>query len=236
MTIVFTIILFLFVAISVISLYWLKIDMYFLQFKLEKHPMLIAMLEDVFQRICIEEGIRVFQKTYEELNINRPIEDDKALGMYVYTLDAEHQRRANKCLREIEELEIKWKMPYKKLCQFVDSDTALEREDFVLPRILLCKKEEFEKYGLLSYYSTHFHELGHHFAVKEIGKHTEDDANRIAHRLIIQNFPYFFQLIPFINFRYRTNMKELASKEKLRACIEYLQYLRVKNKKREVIL
>ena len=45
MTIIFTIILFLIGTISIISLYWLKIDMYFLLFKLEKHPMLIAMLE-----------------------------------------------------------------------------------------------------------------------------------------------------------------------------------------------
>ena len=210
--------------------------MYFLFFKLEKHPMLIAMLEDVFQRICKEEGIRVFQKTYEELNANEPNEKDKTLGMYVYTLDSEHQQKMNKCLVEIEELEIKWKMPYKKLCQFVGHDTTIGKEDFVLPRILLCKKEEIEKYGLLTYYCTQFHELGHHFAGKENGKHGEDDANRIAYRLMAQNFPYFFQLIPFINFRYRLNMKELTMKEKLRAYIEYLQYLRVKNKKREVIL
>ena len=221
MTIIFTIILFLIGTISIISLYWLKIDMYFLLFKLEKHPMLIAMLEDVFQRICKEEGIRVFQKTYEELNADKPNEEDKALGKYIYTLDAEHQQKLNKCLNEIEELEIKWRMPYKKLCQFVGHDTTVDKEDFVLPRILLCKKEEVEKYGLLTYYNTQFHELGHHFAGKEIGKHTEDDANKIAYRLMIQNFPYFFQLIPFINFHYRTNMKELTSREKLRAYVEY---------------
>jgi hypothetical protein len=213
-----------------ISLWWLKIQIYFLEFKLEEHPMLIMMLDDVFQRICDEQGIKVFEKTYAELNPEETNEDDKALGRYVYTIDAEHQQKMNKYLAEIEELEIKWKMPYKKLCQFVGHETTVDKEDFILPRILLCK-EEAEKYGLLSYYSTEFHELGHHFAKKEIGEHTEDDANKMAHRLIIENMPFFFQLLPFINFRYRTKMKELTIKERLQAYIQYLQYMKIKNKK-----
>lgn len=105
-----------------ISLYWLKILMYFLKFKLEEHPMLIMMLDDVFQRICDEQGIKVFEKTYEELNSKETNEDEKVMGRYVYTLEAEHQQKMNKCLAEIEELEIKWRMPYKKLCLFVGHD------------------------------------------------------------------------------------------------------------------
>ncbi len=222
----FSIVSFLF---FVVGIFITRINIYFLVFKLEKHPILIKMIEDIFQRICKEEGIGVFYKNYAELNPEGIKNDEEALGRYIYTTDADWQKKINKLLIEIENLENKYNMPYHRLCKLVGSEKIINKEIFVLPRILLCN-EQTKKYGLLSYYSTHFHELGHHFAVKTMGNHTENDANIIAQKLIIENLPFFFQLFPFMDFRYSIGNK-LKLTEKIRAYYEFLLYLRVKNKK-----
>lgn len=207
---------------------FLDIDLYFLKFKIEKHPKLLAIMENTVQNICTEEGIKVFNKTFEEININTPEGKDKAVGRYIYTISQEYQQTVNKCFAEIEELESKYKMPYRQLCVFVGHDTTIDKEDFILPRIQLCD-EELKKFGIIGYYRTLFHELGHHFAVKEKGtEHNENDADRCGDILIKQNFPFYFRL--FFNFQYRIDEKELTVKEKLIGYVGYLRYLITKNK------
>lgn len=207
------------------AMFFLNVEIYFLKFKLEEHPKLLTIIENMVQNICIEESIKVFHKTFEELNIGTIDENKKAVGRYVYTIDQEYQQRINKSLDEIEELEVKYKMPYKQLCAFVGHETTIDKENFVLPRILLCD-EELKKYGWKSYYDTFFHELGHHFAVKEIGtEHNEIDADKYAYILIKQSLPFYFRLIFDFQFRYRLDKTELAGKEKLIAYISYLKYL-----------
>jgi hypothetical protein len=67
-----------------------------------------------------------------------------------------------------------------------------------------------------NYYSTFFHEIGHHFAVKEKGSnHNEEDADRYAHELIMKELPFFFQL--FHDFGYRFQKKDLSFFQKIRA-------------------
>lgn len=209
--------------IASFAMFLINIDLYFLKFKIEKHPKLLAIIENTLQKICDEEGIKFFHKTFEEININTPENKDKAVGRYVYTVDKEYQQKINKSLAEIEELEIKYKMPYKKLCAFVGHETTIDKEDYILPRILLCD-DELKKYGMIGYYTTFFHELGHHFAVKEIGAgHNENDANIIGDRLINQRLPYYFRL--FFGLRCRLEIDELTWKEKLVSYIGYLKYL-----------
>lgn len=202
----------------------INIDLYFLKFKIEKHPKLLAIIENTLQEICDEEGIKFFHKTFEEINANTPENKDKAVGRYIYTVDKEYQQKINKSLAEIEELEVKYKMPYKKLCAFVGCETTTDKEDFTLPRILLCD-DELKKCGMLNYYATFFHEFGHHFAVKEIGhEHNENDANIIGDKLINQRLPYYFRL--FFSLRCRLEKDELTWKEKLVSYIGYLKYLK----------
>jgi hypothetical protein len=202
----------------------ISIDLYFLNLKIEKHPKLLAIIENTLQKICDEEGIKFFHKTFEEINANTPENNDKVVGRYVYTIDQEYQQKINKSLAEIEVLETKYKMPYKKLCAFVGYETPIDKENYVLPRIQLCD-DELKKYGMISYYTTFFHELGHHFAVKEIGsEHNENDANIIGDRLINQRLPYYFRL--FFGLRCRLEKDELTWKEKLVSYIGYLKYLK----------
>jgi hypothetical protein len=209
-------------------IFLIDIDLYFLKFNFYKHPKLLAIVDDVLKNICEEEGIKVFHKTYEEINVDTPEDKNKSVGRYIYTIDQEYQQRLNNSLKEIEELEIKWKLPFKKLCEFVGADVNSDKEDFTLPRILLCD-EKLKKDGWGSYYGTFFHELGHHFAVKKIStEHDEDDANRFGGMLIKQRLPFYFQLI--FDFRYKFNEKKLTGKEKFKGYVGYLKYLITKNK------
>ena len=213
-----------------ISLYWLNLDLYFLKFDISKHPILIAMIEDVLQKIGDKEGVKVFYKSYEDLNKNYPEEKDKAVGLYVYTLDAEHQKKTDDFRREIEAVEKRWRKPYNEVCKFVGCDSFIEEDSFILPKILLCK-EQILKYGLLSYYSTYFHEFGHHFAIKANGDRSEEGADIMGYKLVTENLPFYFQLFSYINFRHRIKSGELTIKEKLIAYYGYWRYTRIKNSK-----
>ena len=214
-----------------VSLTWIGLRIYFLKFKIEEHPILIAMIEDVLQRICKEEGIRVFHKTHEEINKGVTEKKEEAVGLYVHAKDAEHQKKYDDVRQVIEKLEKKWKLPYKELCIIAGVEYNVEEDSYVLPKILLCK-EKAEKYGgLLSYYSTYFHEIGHHFAIKANGDRSEEAADLIGYKLVHENLPFFFQIFPYINFHYRLKKDDLTTKELLKAYFQYWQYLRIKNKK-----
>jgi hypothetical protein len=202
----------------------ISLDLYFMTLNIERHPVLKAMVDDVLTNICKEEDITVLHKTYEEINVN--IEDDreKALGMYVYTLDEDHRIKLKQTYLEVKDLEHKHGIPYKEICKLQGIETTHSAEDFALPKILLCK-EKLMKFGLNSYYSTYFHEIGHHFAIKNMGKHTEEDANKFGHKIIVERLPLFFQLFPDFSFRYRDGVQEeLKNKEKRIAMLGYLKY------------
>lgn len=214
---------FLLIIILGISLIIMDIDLYYLSFKIEKHPVLVAMVDDVIAKILKDEDIRMFHVSYDKLNATINDESKKAIGMYVYTLDAEQHRNAKNALIEIEKLENEYKIPYKEICKLSGIESNIEKENFILPKILLCE-DKLMKYGLGSYYGTYFHEIGHHFAAKELGNHTEDDANKYGRKLILENLPFFFQLFSDFSFKYRLDLPKLSLKESLRANFDYLKY------------
>ena len=201
---------------------YLAVDTHFMCFKFEKHPKLLAMLETTAQDICKEEGIKVFNKPYNEVNKDRE-KGDEVVGMYIYTLDEEYQQRMNKTLKEVQDLENKYGMPYERICKVAGSDSTVTKEDFILPKILLCK-DSLLKFGWGSYYSTFFHEIGHHFAAKELGKHTEEDADRYSHKLIKERLPVYFRLFFNWHFEYRLKIY-MNRKEMMAGYIGYLRYL-----------
>lgn len=203
----------------------LNINLYFLTFKLEKHPVLIQIVDDAINRICKKENLPMFHETYEKLNVNRPESKDKALGMYVYTLDKNFQEKVQMALNDMEQLENQYKMSYKEICKLAGKETILDKQDFIFSRILLCYDELIAYGGLKSYYSTYFHEIGHHFALKEIGgEHTEEDANIQGRKLILENLPFFFQLFPYFRYKYRLDLPKLSWKELIRAHLDYFKY------------
>jgi len=208
------------------ALLWLKIEMYFLEFKVEKHPLLIQMLEDALNKTCENENIRVFQKTYDEINADETDESKKALGQYVYSKDPDYQIKLNQTLAEIEDIEKKYGHPYHVLCQQAGV-TVHHKEEFVFPKILLCKDYEIKLLGTSSYYHTWFHELGHHFAYKELGAEGggEDIANKYAAKLMKENLPHFFLLFFDFGWWYRRSGAILTQKEKTRALLNFFKYL-----------
>jgi hypothetical protein len=214
-----------------LKLKWLNLQLYFLQFKIEEHPILIVMVDDVLQKICKEEGIRVFHKTYEEINKGVTEKKDEAVGLYVHAKDAEHQKKCDDVRLTIERLERQWRQPYKDICKIAGVECDIEEDSFILPKILICKEKAMKYGGLLSYYSTYFHEIGHHLAIKANGDKSELAADTEAYKLITKNLPDFFRLFPYIDYEYRLNLPKLTFKKKLKLYYQYWQYLRIKNKK-----
>jgi hypothetical protein len=208
----------------------ISLELLFMRISLNNHPVLKALVDDVLDNICKEEGIKMFHKAYDELNAGVEDEKKKALGMYVYTLNMEHQISIRRTYLEVVDLEKKYNKTYKEICEEAGIETTATAEDFYLPRILLCP-DALLKFGANNYYGTYFHELGHHFAVKEIGKHTEEDANKYGRKIILERLPFFFQLFPEFSFEFREGIDfELSMKETLRAYWGYLKYY-LKNRK-----
>jgi len=213
-----------------LNLLRLSIELYFIRFELERHPILINIIEDVLDTICREEGIRVYHKSYEELNKNRTEEKEKAVGKYIYTCDAKYQKTVDNALRDIENLELKYKMSYPDICALAGKECNYGKEYYVLPRILLCDERLFA-HGLSAYYGTYFHELGHHFATKVLGdNHNEEDADIQGRILIKERLPILLQAIPYFNFEIRIEKDIKLTKTKVNAYWEYLKYY-IKNKK-----
>ena len=205
------------------ALSFLSIDLYFLCFKFEKHPRLIAIIEKVVQDISAEEDLPIFVKPYKEMNKDRK-EGNEAVGMYIYTTCKDYQERVNKNYVELVLIEKKYGKTYHELCVLTGVDSTLTKEDYLLPRILIA--DSLMKYGTGSYYATVFHELGHHFAVKEKGvDHDETDADRHGYMLAKERLPFYFQLFSDFNFSYRIVENELNWKGKLKGYLGYTWYL-----------
>jgi len=201
----------------------LNIDLYFIGFHLEKHPKLQKKLDDVAHAICQEEGIGVFHQDSSVMNAGRK-KGHEAVGLYTYTECEEYQESVNTSRKRIEELEAKYGKPYKEVCALLGHDTKFSKADFVLPRITLCNS--LFELGLTDYYSTFFHEIGHHFAVKEKGPdHDEMAADRYARSILSQRLPLHFQLIFDSHYKFRLKGGELRGKMKIMAYFSYLKYL-----------
>lgn len=217
--------IFCFIITFFIIILPLNIDLYFLRFDINKHPVLKAIVDDVLNTIRKEEEIKVLHVSYEELNKNETCKQNMAIGKYFYTLDHEDAIKMRKLYIEVKELEEKHGKNYGELSKILDIDTEkICADDFYLPRILLCY-DQLIKLSLNSYYGTYFHEIGHHFAAKEIGRHSEEDANAYGHRVILERLPLMFQLIPDFNFEYRLNDNfKLTKSQKRKALLEFLKY------------
>jgi len=220
------------ISIAVFGLIYLKIEMHFLKFKLENHPLLIQKIEDVLAMICEKENLKVFYKTYDELNVNQPDENKRAYGKYIYTLDKEHEKEITRLRLEVESIEAKYGKPYDELCREAGLN-VITKERFYLPRIVLCN-DEAQRLGICSYYGTYFHELGHHFVHKELGEehNTEENADKYAAKLVKEYLPHYFLLFFRFGFWYRENGAKLSQREKIRAFINYLRYLIEKRNKK----
>ncbi len=175
---------------AVIQATILSIELYFLTFKLDKYPHFLNVIDATLRKICKDENIAVFDKTYNEINT-----DDKgdAIGKYIYTLNDDYKVLVKNSLRKIEEIEKEYNKPYEEICEMLNIEEYTKKEELLIPRILLAK-DTLKKFGYLDYYKTFIHELGHHFAANDIGKHTEEDADNYGNKLTLKHFPQFFVL------------------------------------------
>lgn len=209
--------------IWVIFILPISVDLYFMSFKLEKHPKILEMLEDVAYTICREEGIGIFHEDYKVMNVDRE-KGDEALGLYTYTTNREYLESLNATRMRIEVLESQYDKPYEEVCKIVGFESNKKKSDFVLPRITLCNS--LRDLGLTNYFSTFYHEIGHHFAVKKMGgNHNEKDADIYARNIMMERLPLFVQLIYTFHYNYRLNEKVLKGKKKVVAYVDYLKYL-----------
>ena len=215
---------FLFTSMSTYLIYsFFRIK--FLIFKIEKHPILIEMVDSTLNNICDTEGIKVFNKSEKELNKGIVNVADWAAGKYHYTLNQEFQESANNGLKKIEEIEYEYGMPYEKIVTLINYEGDVKKEEFILPRISLAQ-DFLMDLGLKYYYETFFHELGHHFAIKELGvEHTEKDANRYAEILINKHFPQYFKLFLFVYSRIN-----LTPIEEIKLYLQYFYFYYLKSK------
>jgi len=208
-----------------LALLKINIDLYFLLFKLEKHPLLIQKIENVLNYLCTSENIGVFHKSFDELNANETDDHKKAVGRYICLLNGEYQREINEIVSWIKNIEDRYNKPYDKICEKFNLN-PINKERLILPRIILCK-DKLEQYGLNGYYCTFFHEIGHHFDFKE-NKTVFDDydtaeknANIYAVKLIKQYLPEYFLII----FKYRFDKIEISVKNEIIAYVKFLVYL-----------
>jgi len=211
-----------------IVLIWNCIKLYFLTFKIEKYNLLIKMLDEVIDNILKSERIFLYYKTYDEINKDITDEDKKVVGRYWYTLDNNRQLELNNALNGIEKLENQYGKSIEKLCEISELE-IISKEEFILPKIEICNS--LKNNGLKWHYHTLFHELGHHFAIKEKEIHSEEEANIQAIRLIKNKLPLYFKfLIPFDNYK----SEKLTIKERIKANFEFIIFL-FKNKKINII-
>jgi hypothetical protein len=129
---------------------------------------------------------------------------------------------------DVKAMETKYNMPYDAICRLQGVE-PISKDRLVIPRIELAH-EELMKYGICSYYNTWFHELGHHFARKELGDNGagEEIADKYAAKLIKYYLPSYFLLFFQFIYRFEKCGATLTKKEKIRAYLNFFLYLKEK--------
>jgi hypothetical protein len=205
------------------SIYWFTINIFFLTYKLEKYPKIETFIKENLYSICKEEGISVFYKSENEINAEKTKAEDRAVGQYIYTYDKKYQEKLDDTLIGINALESQYHDSFDNLCKRMGLKDYYKKEEYILPKILLAN-ELITKYGLLSYYSTFIHEIGHHFASKKMNDHDEGDANREGWNLIKTRFPKHIQAIFYYEFLFRLKKPKSICVEQLKLFWAYFIY------------
>ena len=197
---------------------YLIVSLFYMQFKIEKYPKLVKIINDVVDDILKTEKIHLFLKSYEELNEGLE-EEEHVVGRYVFILDDKRQQELNEILLKVESLEKQYKMPLDKMNTLTGNN--LNKEDFAFPHILLLETLK-DNSGLKWHYHTMFHELGHHFAIKDLkDKQTEQDADKYGKKIIKEKLPLFcYYIIPFRE----KGIRGLSLKEHIKANIQFLRF------------
>jgi hypothetical protein len=211
------------IILSFFSIWYIKIELFFLLFKFEKHEKIYQLLVTTVNDICEAQGVKYYCKSHDEINKNIKEGEDTAVGMYIYTMDSNYQIHVNDAYANIERLERTYNKPIEEIYQIADRTMELEKYEYVLPRIMISEK--LQQQSIRSFYSTFLHELGHHFAVKKIGdNHNEAQANECAVELLISSFPPFFQLF-FWDYLTFDSTNKMTFSRRCKAYYSYIQYM-----------
>lgn len=175
----------------------LSLKVYFGMIDLGKHPYLKKTINDTLNKIARKEGIGVFDLSYDELNKDEKDEKKKACGVYVnLKKDDEFTEKIKKTYNDILEIEKKYGIPFHVMYEKeFKKPSSVRIYKFHFPRIEIAKDENPNRWTELYYFKTFAHELGHHFAIKNENNRSEERANEIGAKLILNHTPTYFRLI-----------------------------------------
>jgi hypothetical protein len=153
-------------------------------FPLHLEKALIDYVEKKARELAETELVPIYSVLYEEINKNETIEDEYAVGRFVY-----HKDKSN--ISEYYKL--------REKCISLGIDVEKYPEKLPVPRIEITERAEV---------FTLIHELGHYFLYKRDQTQTELDANLYVEEFFDTYLPPFFKWIYQIEIKIRTK-KEL---------------------------
>ena len=206
----------LLILISLISIYKLSVEIYFLNFKLNKHPYIENLIRTKLYQIAENEGVPVFELPINQVNNNKiRKKEDRTCGVYV-SLNEDNEKN-RKLIREMQEtynkiikLEQNFKKSYNDLYHSIYEEAPLiNKHEYCVPRIEIgIENGNKNNWDKIYFYKTFAHELGHHFAITRENNNSEERADEIAEEIIYNNTPKYFKLIYGSIFNTKISNKE----------------------------
>lgn len=138
---------------------------------------LLDFIEKEALKLAKEEGIDIFFSSYDEMNKDETIEEEKAVGKFLYIGNNERRVRYEKSVAQLKKI-----------------NYNLPKQD-VYPRIEISEKGDV---------FTILHELGHYFIYKRNQEQTELGANQFVEEFFNNYLPPFFMWIYQIEVKIRS--------------------------------
>lgn len=138
---------------------------------------LLDFIEKEALKLAKEEGIDVFFSSYDEMNKYETIEEEKAVGKFLYIGNNERRVRYEKSVAQLKKI-----------------NYNLPKQD-VYPRIEISEKGDV---------FTILHELGHYFIYKRNQEQSELGANQFVEEFFNNYLPPFFMWIYQIEVKIRS--------------------------------
>jgi hypothetical protein len=138
---------------------------------------LLDYIELQARQLAEKENIPIFNMSFEEMNIGETVENEKAVGKFIYY-------ESKKVRKEHEEL-----------FELLKAVKKVIKKDYI-PRIEISEKGDVW---------TIIHELGHYFLYKRNQKQTEEDANKFIVEFFDEYLPPFFKWIYRISIHVRSD-------------------------------
>ena len=134
---------------------------------LYQKKVLLNYIEEQVLKLSNTEGIKIFQVSFDEVNVDEPDMNKKAIGLFIYT---KSKKIISECFRKIE----------------TSKKTIINISKKPVPRIEITEKGDV---------FTTIHELGHYFLYKRDQEQSEFGANLYIDEFFDNYLPPFFKWI-----------------------------------------